>query len=69
MLTTLALAGASAPTSIATSVGSIQNFGSYFGGAFSPLAAGSIHDATGFWAAVFISGSILTAGTRPSAIP
>lgn len=57
-----ALAGDIAPSSMVASVGSIQNFGGYFGGAFSPLVAGMIVDKTGSWAMAFISGGILAAG-------
>ncbi len=54
-----ALAGDIAPASMVASVGSIQNFGGYFGGAFSPLVAGMIVDATGSYSLAFISGGII----------
>jgi MFS family permease len=54
-----ALAGDIAPASMVASVGAIQNFGGYFGGAFSPLATGMIADATGSYALAFISGGII----------
>ncbi|RKR03361.1 sugar phosphate permease [Kushneria sinocarnis] len=57
-----ALAGDVAPPSMVASVGSIQNFGGYFGGAFSPLVAGMIVDTTGSWSLAFISGGIIAAG-------
>ena len=38
------------PQRLVGSVGAIQNFGGYFGGAFSPLVAGLIVDATGSYA-------------------
>jgi sugar phosphate permease len=54
-----ALAGDIAPASMVASVGAIQNFGGYFGGAFSPALAGMIVDATGSYALAFISGGII----------
>lgn len=56
-----ALSGDVAPRSMIASVGSIQNFGGYFGGAFAPIAAGMIVDATGSYAAAFVSGGIIVA--------
>lgn len=43
------------------SVGAIQNFGGYFGGAFAPLLTGIIADATGSYAPSFIIGGIIAA--------
>lgn len=43
------------------SVGAIQNFGGYFGGAFAPLLTGVIADATGSYTASFIIGGIIAA--------
>ncbi len=54
-----ALSGDVAPASMVGSVGSIQNFGGYFGGAFSPLVTGIILDATGSYSAAFISGGVI----------
>jgi sugar phosphate permease len=54
-----ALAGDIAPPSMVGSVGSIQNFGGYFGGAFSPVIAGMIVDGTGSYSLAFISGGII----------
>ncbi|MEK4803127.1 MULTISPECIES: MFS transporter [Oceanobacillus] len=54
-----ALASDVAPSSMVASVGSIQNFGGYFGGAFSPVVAGIIVDATGSYSLAFISGGII----------
>ncbi|MGE6718006.1 MFS transporter [Peribacillus frigoritolerans] len=54
-----ALAGDIAPPSMVASVGSIQNFGGYFGGAFSPVVAGMIVDATGSYSLAFISGGLI----------
>lgn len=54
-----ALAGDVAPQSMVGSVGSIQNFGGYFGGAFAPVVAGMIADSTGSYAWAFISGGII----------
>jgi ACS family D-galactonate transporter-like MFS transporter len=57
-----ALASDVAPKSMVASVGSIQNFGGYFGGALSPLVVGFIADITGSFALAFISGGIIAAG-------
>ncbi|HEK9100687.1 MFS transporter [Bacillus pfraonensis] len=54
-----ALAGDVAPASSVASVSSIQSFGGYFGGAFSPVVAGMIVDTTGSYALAFISGGII----------
>jgi sugar phosphate permease len=54
-----ALAGDIAPPSMVGSVSAIQNFGGYFGGAFSPVAAGFIVDHTGSYSLAFISGGII----------
>jgi MFS family permease len=43
------------------SVGAIQNFGGYFGGAFAPLLTGIIADATGSYAPSFVIGGIIAA--------
>jgi sugar phosphate permease len=58
-----ALAGDIAPASMVGSVGAIQNFGGYFGGAFSPLIAGMIADSTGSYSLAFISGGIIAGCT------
>lgn len=49
------------PQSMVASIGALQNFGGYFGGAFSPVIAGMIVDATGSYALAFISGGIIAA--------
>ncbi|MDQ6598858.1 MFS transporter [Bacillus salipaludis] len=54
-----ALAGDIAPATMVGSVGAIQNFGGYFGGAFSPVIAGMIADSTGSYSLAFISGGII----------
>jgi sugar phosphate permease len=54
-----ALAADVAPSSMVASVSAIQNFGGYFGGAFSPVVAGFIVDRTGSYALAFISGGII----------
>ncbi|PLT29226.1 MFS transporter [Peribacillus deserti] len=54
-----ALAGDIAPPSMVASVGAIQNFGGYFGGAFSPVVAGMIVDSTGSYSLAFISGGVI----------
>jgi sugar phosphate permease len=56
-----ALSGDIAPPSMVGSVGAIQNFGGYFGGAFAPLIAGLIADTTGSYSLAFISGGIIAA--------
>lgn len=56
-----ALAGDVAPRRLVGSVGAIQNFGGYFGGAFSPLVAGMIVDTTGSWSLAFYSAGVLAA--------
>jgi len=43
------------------SVGAIQNFGGYFGGAFAPLLTGVIYDATGSYTPSFVIGGIIAA--------
>lgn len=48
-----------APPSMVSSVSSIQNFGGYFGGAFSPLVAGMIVDATGSFSWAFLSAGLI----------
>ena len=50
-----ALAADVAPKSMVASVSAIQNFGGYFGGAFSPVVAGFIVDKTGSYSLAFIS--------------
>jgi sugar phosphate permease len=54
-----ALAADIAPSSMIASVSAIQNFGGYFGGAFSPVVAGFIVDRTGSYALAFISGGLI----------
>lgn len=56
-----ALSGDVAPPSMVASVGSIQNFGGYFGGAFSPIVAGMIVDATGSYTLAFVSAGLIVA--------
>ncbi|MGF6574137.1 sugar phosphate permease [Paraburkholderia sp. GAS333] len=60
-----ALASDIAPSSMVASVSAIQNFGGYFGGAFSPLVAGFIVDHTGSYALAFISGGFIVACAAP----
>lgn len=54
-----ALPGDVAPDKLVASVGSIQNFGGYFGGALSPVVTGLIVDVTGSYNLAFISGGII----------
>lgn len=55
-----ALAGDVAPPAMVASVGAIQNFGGYFGGALSPIITGMIVDASGSYMLAFVSGGIVT---------
>lgn len=43
------------------SVGAIQNFGGYFGGAFAPLLTGVLYDATGSYTPSFVIGGLIAA--------
>jgi sugar phosphate permease len=54
-----ALAADIAPPSMVASVSSIQNFGGYFGGAFSPVVAGFIVDRTGSYSLAFVIGGAI----------
>ncbi|MEM5366426.1 MFS transporter [Paraburkholderia azotifigens] len=54
-----ALAADIAPSSMVASVSAIQNFGGYFGGAFSPVAAGFIVDRTGSYSLAFVIGGAI----------
>ncbi|WP_310634058.1 MULTISPECIES: MFS transporter [unclassified Paraburkholderia] len=54
-----ALAGDIAPNSMIASVSAIQNFGGYFGGAFSPVVAGFIVDRTGSYLLAFVIGGAI----------
>ncbi|CAB3768029.1 MFS transporter [Paraburkholderia solisilvae] len=54
-----ALAADIAPPSLVASVSSVQNFGGYFGGAFSPVVAGFIVDRTGSYSLAFIIGGVI----------
>ncbi|GAA2760387.1 MFS transporter [Actinopolymorpha rutila] len=56
-----AMPGDVAPQHQVASVGAIQNFGGYFGGAFSPLVAGLIVDRTDSWSLAFYSGGVVAA--------
>jgi sugar phosphate permease len=56
-----ALAADIAPSSLVASVSSVQNFGGYFGGAFSPVIAGLIVDRTGSYSLAFIIGGAIAA--------
>ncbi|WP_114809645.1 MFS transporter [Paraburkholderia kururiensis] len=54
-----ALAADIAPPPLVASVSSIQNFGGYFGGAFSPVVAGYLVDHTGSYAIALVSGGLI----------
>ncbi len=56
-----AMPGDIVDTTQVASLGAIQNFGGYFGGAFSPLVAGVIVDRSGSYSLAFISGGIIAA--------
>ncbi|PTB17334.1 MFS transporter [Trinickia symbiotica] len=56
-----AMAADIAPPKLVASVCSIQNFGGYFGGAFSPVVAGYLVDHTGSYALALTSGGIIAA--------
>lgn len=56
-----AMPGDVVDSSRVASVGAIQNFGGYFGGAFAPLLTGIIADATGSYTPSFIIGGIIAA--------
>ena len=56
-----ALPGDVGPESTVGSLGSIQNFGGYLGGALSPTVAGLIVDITNSYTLVFVSGGIVAA--------
>ncbi|MDR3563669.1 MAG: MFS transporter [Negativicutes bacterium] len=49
------------PRALVASVGSLQNFGGYFGGAFAPVVCGMIVDSTGSYTLAFISGGMIVA--------
>lgn len=57
-----ALSADVAPPGLTASVGAIQNFGGYLGGALSPALAGLIVDRTGSYALAFWSGAVIAAG-------
>jgi MFS family permease len=54
-----ALVSVAAPRHMVASLGSIQNFGGYFGGAFSPVVAGYLVDHTGSYAIALVSGGVI----------
>ena len=57
------LVTAVAPQSYSASVASIQNFGSYIGGAVSPFVTGMVVDATGsFQVALWICAGVMVLG-------
>ncbi len=57
-----ALSSDVAPRGLTASVGAIQNFGGYFGGALSPALTGLIVDHTGSYALAFSTGAVIAAG-------
>jgi MFS transporter, ACS family, L-galactonate transporter len=58
-----ALATTAAPPDYVASLGSIQNFGGYFGGSFAPIVTGQIVQRTGSFAPALIAGAVVAAGS------
>ena len=58
-----ALATVAAPPSYVASLGSIQNFGGYFGGSFAPVVTGLVVQRTGSFAPALIAGAAVAAGS------
>ena len=54
-----ALVTATAPSGYVASLGSIQNFGGYFGGSFAPMITGKIVDVTGSFTLALLFGAIV----------
>ncbi len=58
-----ALATTAAPPAYVASLGSIQNFGGYFGGSFAPVVTGLVVERTGSFAPALIAGAVVAAGS------
>ena len=56
-----ALATTAAPSAYVASLGSIQNFGGYFGGSFAPVVTGLIVERTGSFAPALLAGAVIAA--------
>jgi len=56
-----ALATTAAPPAYVASLGSIQNFGGYFGGSFAPVVTGLVVERTGSFAPALIAGAVIAA--------
>jgi MFS family permease len=58
-----ALVTVTAPANYVASLGSIQNFGGYFGGSFAPLVTGFVVERTGSFAPALIAGAVVAVGS------
>jgi cyanate permease len=58
-----ALASVAAPASCTASLGSIQNFGGYLGGALAPMVTGFIVQATGSFIPALLVGAAIAVGS------
>jgi MFS family permease len=54
-----ALVTATAPSGYVASLGSIQNFGGYFGGSFAPVVTGKVVDLTGSFTVALLFGAVV----------
>ena len=54
-----ALVTATAPSGYVASLGSIQNFGGYFGGSFAPVITGKVVDLTGSFTLALLLGAVV----------
>jgi cyanate permease len=57
--TAWAMAPVAAPGHLTASLGSMQNFGGYFGGALAPIATGFIREQTGSFAPALLLGAVV----------
>ncbi len=58
-----ALVTATAPSGYVASLGSIQNFGGYFGGSFAPVITGKVVDLTGSFTLALLLGAVVAVGS------
>ena len=58
-----ALVTATAPSGYVGSLGSIQNFGGYFGGSFAPVITGKVVDLTGSFTLALLIGAVVAVGS------
>ena len=54
-----AMASVAAPANCTASIGAMQNFGGYIGGALAPTVTGFIVQGTGSFSAAFITGAVI----------